>query len=77
LTGVAGAPAVNDPAAWQQRLAKGKETLYRNAISGIANESGWTMPPRGGVDRLPDTDVQLAVDYMLAANAAIAARDGL
>ena len=75
LTGVAGAPAVNDPAAWQQRLAKGEETLYRNAISGIPNVSGWTMPPRGGVDRLSDTDVRLAVDYMLAAQAEIAARD--
>ena len=75
LSGVAGAPAVNDSAAWQQRLAKGKETLYRNAIDGIAIESGWTMPPRGGVDRLSDTDVRLAVDYMLAAQAEIAARD--
>ena len=75
LTGVAGAPAVNDPAAWQRRLAKGEETLYSNAINGIPNESGWTMPPRGGVDRLSDTDVRLAVDYMLAAQAQIAARD--
>ena len=75
LTGVAGAPAVNNSAAWQQRLAKGKETLYRNAIDGIAIESGWTMPPRGGVDRLSDTEVRLAVDYMLAAQAEIAARD--
>ena len=72
LTGVAGAPAIGDAEAWRQRLAKGKATLYKHAISGIRKEQGWTMPPKGGVDRLSDAEVRLAVDYMLAAQAKIA-----
>ena len=71
LTGVAGAPAIDDAEAWQQRLTKGKVTLYRNAIEGISKEQGWSMPPKGGVDRLSDAEVRLAVDYMLATQARI------
>ena len=73
LTGVAGAPAIDDAEAWQPRLAKGKSTLYQNAISGIPQGQGWSMPPKGGVDRLSDAEVRRAVDYMLAAQAEIAA----
>ena len=69
LTGVAGAPSIRDVEAWQQRLVKGKAELYRSAINGIPNEHGWSMPPKGGVDRLTDVQVRLAVDYMLAAQA--------
>ena len=75
LKGVAGAPAIGDAAAWQPRLAKGKAALYRNAINGIPQEQGWSMPPKGGMDRLSDTEVRHAVDYMLAAQAAIAERN--
>lgn len=75
LTGVAGAPAVSDAEAWQDRLGKGRQALYRNAINGIPTAGGWSMPPRGGMDRLSDDDVRRAVDYMLAAQAAIAGRE--
>ena len=72
LNGVAGAPAVTDAAAWQPRIAKGRQALYHSAINGIATGEGWSMPPRGGVERLTDVEIRRAVDYMLAAQAALA-----
>ena len=72
LTGVAGAPAVGNHVAWQQRLEKGKDTLYQSALNGIPGQNGWSMPPRGGMERLSDQQVQRAVDYMLAAQAELA-----
>ena len=69
LTGVAGAPAIGSAEAWRERVAKGTATLYQNAISGIPKDQGWSMPPRGGMDRLSDAEVRRAVDYMLAAQA--------
>ena len=74
LNGVAGAPAVSDTAAWTERLSKGRPALYRNAIEGIQTERGWSMPPRGGNERLADEDIRQAVDYMLAAQAQMSAR---
>jgi len=67
LTGVAGAPAVGDGEAWAPRLGKGRSALHASAVNGIRNESGWTMPPRGGNQRLSSEQVKAAVDYMLAA----------
>ena len=75
LNGVAGAPAVSDAAAWQQRMAKGRQALYNSAINGISTGKGWSMPPRGGVERLTDVEVRQAVDYMLAAQAALAEQE--
>ena len=67
LLGVAGAPAISDYAAWQSRLARDRQSLYQKAIQGIRGDDGWRMPPRGGNDALADVDVQLAVDFMIAA----------
>ena len=68
LLGVAGAPAVTDARVWEARLEKGREALYRSALNGIRGEDGkYRMPPRGGNSRLTDEQVQLAVDYKLAA----------
>lgn len=67
LTGVAGAPALRDYAAWQPRLAKGREALYASALNGIPDASGWRMPPRGGNPALSDEQVRAAVDFTLAA----------
>ena len=75
LTGVAGAPAIADTEAWKLRLDKGKAALYQNAINGIPQGQGWSMPPRGGLDRLSDIEVRRAVDYMLAAQAEIADKE--
>jgi cytochrome c5 len=68
LTGVAGAPAIGDPAAWAERQRKGTDALYASALQGIADDNGnWRMPPRGGNDTLSDEQVRRAIDYMLAA----------
>jgi cytochrome c5 len=67
LTGVAGAPAVGKFDAWAPRLGKGRSALHASAVNGLRNESGWTMPPKGGNQRLSPQQVKAAVDYMLAA----------
>lgn len=58
-SGAAGAPIVGDAAVWAERLTKGTETLYSNAINGIG-----AMPAKGGLN-LSDNTVKAAVDYML------------
>lgn len=67
LTGVAGAPALSDYAAWEARIAKGREALYASALNGIPEGAGWRMPPRGGNAALTDEQVRRAVDFTLAA----------
>lgn len=68
LLGVAGAPSVTAADEWDRRLAKGREPLYQSTLTGIRDERGvYRMPPRGGNPRLSETEVRLAVDYMLAA----------
>ncbi len=59
-SGAAGAPIVGDVAVWAERLKKGTETLYSNAINGIN-----AMPAKGGFANLSDNTVKAAVDYML------------
>lgn len=58
---VLGAPKFGDKAAWDPRVAKGKDLLYTNAINGVK-----MMPPRGGNAALKDEEVKAAVDYMLS-----------
>lgn len=67
LLGVAGAPAIDDQAAWAPRVARGIDRLQANAIAGIKRGEAWTMPPRGGNAALSDDEVRRAVRYMLAA----------
>jgi len=67
LMGVAGAPAINDVAAWAPRREKAVDALYSSALQGIGKGDAWAMPPRGGNDALSDEQVRLAVDFMLAA----------
>ena len=59
--GVLNAPVPGDAAAWEARMAKGKETLYANSINGIN-----AMPAKGGRPDISDTDIEEAVDFMLA-----------
>jgi cytochrome c5 len=61
-TGVNGAPKIGDHAAWGPRIAQGKETLYKDAISGKGN-----MPPKGGAT-WPDATIRMTVDYMVSLN---------
>ncbi len=60
-SGVMGAPKLGDKAAWEPRIAAGKDTIYANSINGIK-----MMPPKGGNPSLKDEDVKAAVDFMLS-----------
>jgi glucose/arabinose dehydrogenase len=53
-------PQLNDPEAWEERLARGKEALYRHTIEGYG-----AMPPRGLCETCTDQELKLAVDHML------------
>ncbi len=59
--GALGAPMITDSAAWQARLAKGKQALYASAMRGIG-----AMPAKGGHPQLSDDEVKAAVDHMIA-----------
>lgn len=59
-SGIAGAPKIGDTAAWSDRIAKGKDSLYDNSINGYKG-----MPAKGGNASLSDEDVKAAVDYMV------------
>ena len=61
-TGVAAAPRYGNKADWAARVKLGKEALYASALKGKG-----AMPPRGGNDRLSESDVRNAVDHMLKA----------
>ncbi len=62
--GVAGAPKVGEAAQWSDRIAKGEDTLYENAINGFTGETG-VMPAKGGFVNLSDDEVKAIVDYMI------------
>ena len=64
-SGIPGIPQVGDAAAWSERVAKGKDALYANAINGYTGTSGIPMPAKGGNPALSDAEVQAAVDYMV------------
>lgn len=60
-TGAAGAPKVDDKAAWAPRVATGTAALYNSAINGKN-----AMPPKGGASALSDDEIKGAVDYILS-----------
>lgn len=60
-TGAAGAPKIDDKAAWAPRVAQGKEALYKSALGGKN-----AMPAKGGAPSLSDDEVKGAVDYVLS-----------
>ena len=59
-TGAAGAPKIDDKAAWAARLAQGKDGL----IKSVTNGKG-AMPPKGGAT-LSDDEIKGVVDYVLS-----------
>lgn len=59
--GVAGAPKLDDAAAWQPRLAQGQDVLYQSVINGKG-----AMPPRATANDATDAELKAAVDYMTA-----------
>lgn len=54
-------PKVGDKVVWKDRIAKGMDTLYTNAIKGT--DKG--MPAKGGRMDLTDAQVKAIVDYMV------------
>lgn len=59
-TGAAGAPKIGDKAAWSDRLAKGMDTLNKNAIEGFN-----AMPAKGLCMSCSDDDVIATVEYII------------
>lgn len=59
-TGAAGAPKIDDKAAWAPRLAQGKAGL----IASVTNGKN-AMPPKGGAT-LSDDEIKSVVDYILS-----------
>lgn len=59
-TGAAGAPKIDDKAAWAPRVATGKDALYKTALGGKG-----AMPAKGGVASLSDDEIKATVDYIL------------
>ena len=59
-SGVAGAPVMGDVAVWDERMSKGIETVYENAINGIT-----AMPAKGTCSDCSDDEIKAVVDYML------------
>lgn len=60
MTGASEAPIMGDVPAWADRIAKGADVLYENAINSIG-----LMPAKGLCMDCTDEDVIAAVDYIL------------
>ena len=60
MTGVAEAPKLDDPAAWEPRLALGMSGLIQSATAGKG-----AMPPKGGFAHLTEDDLRNAIGFML------------
>ena len=60
--GAGQAPRIDDTAAWSTRSQKGLQSLYKSAISGVANTA---MAAKGGYVELSDNQVKAIVDFML------------
>ena len=58
--GVAGAPKLDDKAAWESRIGQGVDGL----VSSVLNGKG-AMPAKGGNPSLSEQEIRNAVDYML------------
>jgi cytochrome c5 len=58
-TGAAGAPKIDDKAAWAPRIAQGKEALIKSVTNGKN-----AMPPKGGAT-LSDDEIKGVVDYVV------------
>lgn len=63
-TGIAGAPATGDVAAWLPRIAQGSTLLNKNALQGLQGDAGY-MPPKGGRVDLSDEEIIAAVEYIV------------
>jgi cytochrome c5 len=57
---VAGAPKLDDAAAWAPRIALGKDALVQSVLNGKG-----AMPPKGGNPALSEEQIRAAVEYMI------------
>jgi cytochrome c5 len=60
-TGAAGAPKLDDKAAWETRMAKGMDAVMVNVMNGIN-----AMPPKGLCFDCSDSDLFALVEYMVS-----------
>ena len=60
LSGVAEAPKLDDPAAWEPRLGQGMAGLLQSVINGKG-----AMPPKGGFTHLTEDELRNAIGFML------------
>ncbi|MFZ6863847.1 c-type cytochrome [Undibacterium sp. Ji67W] len=60
ITGISGAPKINDKTAWTARLKQSPDTLVEHALHGYK-----MMPARGSCSSCSDTEIKAAVEYML------------
>lgn len=60
-TGAAGAPKIDDKAAWAPRVATGNDALLASVLNGKN-----AMPPKGGASALSEDEIKGALDYILS-----------
>lgn len=58
-TGAAGAPKLDDKAAWEEKMSKGMDAVMANVLSGIN-----AMPAKGLCFDCSDSDLMALVEYM-------------
>ena len=58
--GVAGAPVTGNSEAWDERLAKGMETLWEHTLQGFN-----AMPPKGTCMACSEEELRGAMEYMV------------
>lgn len=63
--GLGGAPMIGNKVQWKKRVTQGLPTLIEHALYGYSGDTG-EMPARGGNKALTDTQVELAVTYMVS-----------
>jgi len=61
IAGVAGAPRLEDQAAWAPRLERGLDALVESVVKGKG-----AMPPMGGAAQATQEQIRAAVQYMIA-----------
>jgi cytochrome c5 len=69
--GVAGAPKLEDQAAWAPRIALGEDALVMSVVNGKG-----AMPPKGGNPSLSEDQIRAAVKYILGQSGGSAAAPG-
>lgn len=62
--GLTGAPMLTDAAAWEPRIAQGRDVMREHVLNGFQGQTG-VMPPKGGRVDLSDEQVVAAMQYML------------